>query len=1109
MKKIVLLLFLFCSGLMNAQLIIDESMTPEQLVQNVLVDPASVTPFNITLAGGASNVVRLQTAKFSTNFNPTNLGLDTGVILATGRAQIAIGPNTVANKTEYLSTTGFNDPDLQIISGSTLVSNCTILEFDFVATGEELNFDFIFASEEYPEYVNNSYNDSFGFFLSGPGISGPFSNNAANIALIPGTTTGVSINTVNNGPDNDETCTNCEYYVDNDVVFPADLNSTIQYDGFTTVLKAVAPLTCGETYHIKLAVGNVGDDGFDSAVFLKNFEIKPLELVDNLNLSENTNVCFGQTVTISSNILPANKIFTWTKDMLPIAESGPEITVTEGGLYALTVTTLSGCVLAYDDILIAFRAEIPVEQPANIEVCFANSPPYIFTNINQTTAVLNGLNPSNYDIMYYDSSFDDALNATSVGVLTLSELNNYEIASATQTIWIRIEETFLGSGSCVVVKSFQLNAETAGSGTIAYSSNSYCTLTDTPQLPTQTATPLGIYSSTPAGLFIDSVSGAITPSLSTPGTYIIKYTKTDDICPDFVTPEISILISASLLAPSVSSPLVFCQNEVAPNLTAVGNNLLWYSTATINTPLPAVPIPNTSIVGNISYFVSQSGFGCESHRSEIIVTVIAIPSPPTVTSPLSYCENQTAPALTAVGNGLLWYSNPTSGTGSIVEPAPDTSTIGQQIFYVSQTINGCESTKTAITVTVTAQPLAPQVTSSTGYCQNVAAAQLTASGTNLLWYDVATGSIGNSAAPTPNTTATGTTTFYVSQTVNGCESPRAAITVTISTAPVKPTTVQNLAYCENETAPVLSAVGTNLLWYTTADGGVGSTTAPVPQTNTPGSTLYYVSQTVNGCESIRTEITVYITGLPTIQLPQDGSVCFDFVTTTLISDYTLSTGSFGNYTVEWFVDNGGSFTVIPFATENNYQVTVPGLYGVQITDIVSGCKSDISTATVGTSFPPVSMTVTVSDYFDETKSILVDTTPPGTYEYQVDYGPFQVDSTFRGLASGSHTVTVRDLNNCGEITQDFLLIGYPKFFTPNADGYNDTWNVSELNNQLDAKIHIFDRYGKLIKQIFPSGAGWDGTYNGNVLPATDYWFVLYYTQNGSSKELRAHFSLKR
>ena len=116
---------------------------------------------------------------------------------------------------------------------------------------------------------------------------------------------------------------------------------------------------------------------------------------------------------------------------------------------------------------------------------------------------------------------------------------------------------------------------------------------------------------------------------------------------------------------------------------------------------------------------------------------------------------------------------------------------------------------------------------------------------------------------------------------------------------------------------------------------------------------------------------------------------------------------------------------------------------------------------------------------------------------------------FSGLSSGTHTINVKDAEGCTNLTKQVTVIDYPKYFTPNGDGHNDSWNISGLNDQPDAKIFIYDRYGKLIKEISTVGNGWDGTYNGKALPATDYWFTVEYTENNINKLFKAHFSIKR
>ncbi|WP_188362110.1 T9SS type B sorting domain-containing protein, partial [Flavobacterium orientale] len=135
----------------------------------------------------------------------------------------------------------------------------------------------------------------------------------------------------------------------------------------------------------------------------------------------------------------------------------------------------------------------------------------------------------------------------------------------------------------------------------------------------------------------------------------------------------------------------------------------------------------------------------------------------------------------------------------------------------------------------------------------------------------------------------------------------------------------------------------------------------------------------------------------------------------------------------------------------------------------------------------------------------------GDYEYQLDNGPFQDSNVFTDVSAGSHTITVRDKNDggCDTVIIIKTAINYPLFFTPNGDGYNDTWNIIGLGDQPFAKIYIFDRYGKLLKQISPTSNGWDGTFNGQPLPSTDYWFTVTYEEDAQMKEFKAHFSLKR
>lgn len=158
---------------------------------------------------------------------------------------------------------------------------------------------------------------------------------------------------------------------------------------------------------------------------------------------------------------------------------------------------------------------------------------------------------------------------------------------------------------------------------------------------------------------------------------------------------------------------------------------------------------------------------------------------PTVISPVLYCQNATAVALTATGTALKWYNVATGGTALNSVPIPSTATVGSTTYYVSQTIGGNESTRSSIVVTISATPALPTVTSPVTYLQGATATALTATATAPKWYSVATGGTALATAPVPSTTATGSTNYYVSQTTNNCESPRAIIVVTVTAAPVQ------------------------------------------------------------------------------------------------------------------------------------------------------------------------------------------------------------------------------------------------------------------------------------------------------------------------------------
>ncbi len=250
--------FFFLINSLSAQLIVNTGMPVNNLVNNVLLG-GGVSATNIVFNGPANAIGYF-------DGSGSNIGLDEGIIIATGDVMNAIGPNLSTSTTTNFNLPG--DPQLTALTTSNTF-DAVSLEFDFIPTGDTLRFRYVFASEEYCEFVCDQFNDVFAFFLSGPGITG-----AVNIANVPGSTPPIpiTIKNINNGDCSTNPPQQCGgnplYYVDNTNGNNPVITS-VQYDGFTVVLEAMAIVVPCSTYHIKIAIADVGDGAYDSAVFLE------------------------------------------------------------------------------------------------------------------------------------------------------------------------------------------------------------------------------------------------------------------------------------------------------------------------------------------------------------------------------------------------------------------------------------------------------------------------------------------------------------------------------------------------------------------------------------------------------------------------------------------------------------------------------------------------------------------------------------------------------------------------------------------------------------------------------------------------------------------------
>ena len=266
-------------------------------------------------------------------------------------------------------------------------------------------------------------------------------------------------------------------------------------------------------------------------------------------------------------------------------------------------------------------------------------------------------------------------------------------------------------------------------------------------------------------------------------------------------------------------------------------------------------------------------------------------------------------------------------------------------------------------------------------------------------------------------------------------------------------------------------------------------------------TIYSRVENNNACYGIG---EVYLTINPLPQLEEDETIlyCLNIFPDTISVNAGIIGDSPNNYTYNW--SSGQNTYEIDINATGSYTVTAMNIHGCTKTRTITVEPSNIATIE----------SIEIIDA-SQNNSITVLVSGEGQYEYALFdqngdlYAPYQTSNYFTNMPPGLYTVSVRDVkNNCGIVEDLVSVIGFPNVFTPNGDGTNDTWQVKGISQQFqpNTKILIFDRYGKLVKQLNPVGPGWDGTYNGQLMPVSDYWFTV---QLQDGRLFKSHFTLKR
>lgn len=363
----------------------------------------------------------------------------------------------------------------------------------------------------------------------------------------------------------------------------------------------------------------------------------------------------------------------------------------------------------------------------------------------------------------------------------------------------------------------------------------------------------------------------------------------------------------------------------------------------------------------------------------------------------------------------------------------------------------------------------------------------------------------------PGDIFTTTTTFYV-YAQNGdrffCDDQE-EFTVTIYTTPVLPN-LPNIDGCGEVVLPTLFPSGYIADYYSAANG-IGLISPANYTFSQVGTYTIYVLAKSDVNATCFDEVSFEITVHPLPELILDNVfACIDLDTGDMLGTTSLSTGlNPVVYDANWY------FNGVLVGTGLNYEATEIGLYTIETIRLTPElAPDDCNFAPTSIEIIPSSTAVAelvLSKPFEDNATITVTILDGlGSYMYQLDDGAFQTDPVFTDVSQGVHYVTIVDeLAGCDALVLETIVIKYPNYFTPNGDGYNDTWSIKDLDQDKSAFISIYDRFGKLLKQFSPNKDSWDGMYNGIALPSTDYWFTVDFTYNGEPKVFKSHFTLKR
>ena len=1009
---------------------------PELPVLSVFNQSAAYLIENVLVSGGCFSISGVTPIGPSGGrgefFNGlSSVGFDHGVILESGSIFNAPGPNNSDEAGNDLFAPGDPDlDDLNVAMGGfpNDVYDAVGIEFDFTPTIDTITFNYVFASEEYCEYVGSQFNDVFGFFISGPGINGGFTFNGENIALVPGTGQYVAINTVNH-------LQNQIWFNPNQSNCGSTTNMTdIQFDGYTAILTATAVVIPCETYHIRLVVGDVGDGIYDSAVFLEANSFTPGNAVEanvvtlagpsgtnatiyegctgNFIVFERQNPDNSQPLDVTYTISPSSTATPGTDyDPLPTTVTIPAgqdtimvpfTAFADGipeGIETVIIELDNPCTCSTNTVTIQIEdVDLQVSMP-DVTGCGASPvtltptvsgapEPYSYnwstgaTTPSITVAPTPGV-PTTYTVTVTDAC-GDTQTATATVTLDLPPtaiLSGNGAVCGTGTTSVDVTVNFTGNGPWV----FVYTVDGVAQAPVTTSSNPY------------TFTVNGVSAGTVIGLLSvdyanNSCPGAVNGTVTiTQVDLQVTATPTDVQCAGAGDGQITVSVTGgsgnytyqwSGGLPPVPNPTGVPPGTYTVTVTDVDQNCDGTATVTVNEPSPL----------NVS--VSATPANCNGGGS----------------------------ATVSVSGGTPAYTY--TWTGGISGANPTGIPAGTYDLTVTDA-NGCTQTASVTIAEDLTPPTAVASANGTITCANpelTLSGAGSSSGSNFTYQWSGPGIVSGANTLNPTINAGGTYTLTVTNTENGCTAT-ASVTVPENTTPPIATGSGGTVTCYNPLITISgvgSSTGSQYTYQWSGPGIVSGANTLTPTVNAGGTYTLTVTDTNNGCTATA-DVTVFEnTTPPQVNLNAPDITCANPEVT--ISGAGSSVGA--NFTYEWSGPGIVSGANGLFPTVNQ-----PGTYALTVTNTANGCTTTASVTVGENTTPPQAVILPPAplDCLNPTLTLSGSGSSAGHHSYQWS-GP--------GIVAGANTLSPT-VDAAGTYT---LVV------TDNVNGCTDTASVTVVDN---------------------------------------------------------------